>query len=210
MPKRTPLDWDDLERELHAAGVSPSEIEAGARQLLARARGYQLAQTRKQLGLGQKQIAAAMGVSVSRVSQIEQRRGHLLRGHRPLRRGPWRPAGSRGRFRRRDPSGCPSPTPLPPHTRRQPLHGRSAQWLIAQAYLRAARPPRRRATVAVITEREERASIAIGTNLPFSKAPCSPTPRLLAVQQQPQRKASPASSDLVSVRMKRAAWSAAA
>ena len=35
MPKRTPLDWEDLERELHAAGVSPEEIEAGARQLLA-------------------------------------------------------------------------------------------------------------------------------------------------------------------------------
>src|SRR5215471_5184246 len=71
MPKRTPLDWEDLERELHAAGVSPKEIEAGARQLLAQARGHQLAQTRKQLGLGQKQIAAAMGVSVARVSQIE-------------------------------------------------------------------------------------------------------------------------------------------
>ena len=59
MPKRTPLDWEDLERELHAAGVSSEEIEAGARQLLAQARGHQLAQTRKQLGLGQKQIAAA-------------------------------------------------------------------------------------------------------------------------------------------------------
>ena len=71
MPKRTALDWADLERELHAAGVSPEEIEAGARQLLARARGHQLAETRKQLGRGQKQIAAAMGVSVARVSQIE-------------------------------------------------------------------------------------------------------------------------------------------
>ena len=71
MPKRTPLDWEDLERELHAAGVSPEEIEAGSRQLLAQARGHQLAQIRKQLGLGQKQIAAAMGVSVARVSQIE-------------------------------------------------------------------------------------------------------------------------------------------
>ncbi len=53
MPKRTPLDWEDLERELHAAGVSPEEIDAGARQLLAQARGHQLAETRKQLGLGQ-------------------------------------------------------------------------------------------------------------------------------------------------------------
>jgi hypothetical protein len=25
MPKRTPQDWETLERELHAAGVSPGE-----------------------------------------------------------------------------------------------------------------------------------------------------------------------------------------
>lgn len=42
-----------------------------ADRLLAQARGHQLAETRKQLGLGQKQIAAAMEVSVARVSQIE-------------------------------------------------------------------------------------------------------------------------------------------
>ena len=28
MPKPTPQDWEELERELHAAGVSPEEIEA--------------------------------------------------------------------------------------------------------------------------------------------------------------------------------------
>ena len=71
MPKRTPRDWEDLERELHTAGVSREEIDAGARRLLAQARGHQLAETRKQVGLGQKQIATAMGVSVARVSQIE-------------------------------------------------------------------------------------------------------------------------------------------
>src|ERR1700684_2884573 len=71
MPKRIPLDWEDLERQLHAAGVSAEEIEAGARRLLAQSRGPQLAETPKQLSLGQKQIAAAMGVSVARVSQIE-------------------------------------------------------------------------------------------------------------------------------------------
>jgi transcriptional regulator with XRE-family HTH domain len=46
-------------------------MEAGARRLLAQARRHQLAETRKPLGLGQKQIAAAMGVTVARVSQIE-------------------------------------------------------------------------------------------------------------------------------------------
>ena len=71
MARREPLDWEDLERDLHAAGVTPAEIEAGARELLARARGRQLAETRRQLGTGQKDIAAAMGVTIARVSQIE-------------------------------------------------------------------------------------------------------------------------------------------
>jgi ribosome-binding protein aMBF1 (putative translation factor) len=71
MAKRTARDWEDLERELHAAGVSAEEIEAGARALLAQARGHQLAEARKQLGLGQRDIAATMGVSVARISQIE-------------------------------------------------------------------------------------------------------------------------------------------
>lgn len=35
MPKRTPRDWETLKREIHAAGVSSGEIEAGARELLA-------------------------------------------------------------------------------------------------------------------------------------------------------------------------------
>ncbi len=71
MPKREPRDWEELERDLYAAGVSPEEIQAGARELLAQARGHQLAETRKRLGIGQKDIAAAMGVTVARVSQIE-------------------------------------------------------------------------------------------------------------------------------------------
>ena len=71
MPKRIPQDWETLEQELHAAGVSAEEIETGARLLLAQARGHQLAQARKDLSLGQREIAATMGVSVARVSQIE-------------------------------------------------------------------------------------------------------------------------------------------
>ncbi len=46
MPKRIAQDWEALERELHAAGVSPAEIEAGARRLLAQARGQQPAAAR--------------------------------------------------------------------------------------------------------------------------------------------------------------------
>ena len=71
MPRRTPQDWETLERGLHAAGISPAEIEAGARGLLARARGRQLTGARRQAGLQQRGIATAMGVSVARVSQIE-------------------------------------------------------------------------------------------------------------------------------------------
>lgn len=71
MPKRAALEWEVLEQELHAAGVSPEEIDAGARRLLAQARGHQLAEARKQLGLAQKDIAASLGVSIARVSQIE-------------------------------------------------------------------------------------------------------------------------------------------
>jgi ribosome-binding protein aMBF1 (putative translation factor) len=71
MPKRTPQDWEPLEQELYAAGVSAEEIQAGARRLLAENRGHQLAETRKQLGLAQKDIAAALGVSIARISQIE-------------------------------------------------------------------------------------------------------------------------------------------
>jgi ribosome-binding protein aMBF1 (putative translation factor) len=71
MPKREPRDWEELEHDLHAAGVSPAEVQARARELLAQARGHQLAETRKRLGLGQKGVAAAMGITVARVSQIE-------------------------------------------------------------------------------------------------------------------------------------------
>jgi ribosome-binding protein aMBF1 (putative translation factor) len=71
MPKRIAPDREELERDLHAAGVSPEEIDSGARALLAQARGHQLAEARKQLGLAQRDIAARMGVSVARISQIE-------------------------------------------------------------------------------------------------------------------------------------------
>jgi hypothetical protein len=46
MAERTPQDWETLERELHAAGVSAQEVDAGAQTLLAQTRGHQLAQTR--------------------------------------------------------------------------------------------------------------------------------------------------------------------
>jgi DNA-binding XRE family transcriptional regulator len=63
------------------ADANPARYLASCGQLLSishrseasfqAAGSHQLAGTRKQLGLGQKQIAAAMGVSTTRVSQIE-------------------------------------------------------------------------------------------------------------------------------------------
>jgi transcriptional regulator with XRE-family HTH domain len=41
------------------------------RQLLALARGMRLAHVRRQLGFTQRDIAAALGVSMARISQIE-------------------------------------------------------------------------------------------------------------------------------------------
>lgn len=41
MPKRIAQDWQELERDLHAAGVSPEEIESDAHAVLAQAQGQQ-------------------------------------------------------------------------------------------------------------------------------------------------------------------------
>lgn len=46
-------------------------MEAGSRRLLAETRGHQLAEARNQYGLAQRDVAARMGVSIARVSQIE-------------------------------------------------------------------------------------------------------------------------------------------
>jgi DNA-binding XRE family transcriptional regulator len=71
VPQREPRDWEELELELHAAGVSAAEIESGARKMLALTRGTQLADARKEMGLTQREIAAQLGVSIARISQIE-------------------------------------------------------------------------------------------------------------------------------------------
>lgn len=61
MPKHTPQDWEILEQELYDAGVSPSEVEAGVRRLLAEARGHQLAEARKHAGLIRRRWGTAAG-----------------------------------------------------------------------------------------------------------------------------------------------------
>jgi hypothetical protein len=50
MPKKAAQDWENLEQELHSAGVDPAEVEAGARRLLAEARRHQLAEDVRSMG----------------------------------------------------------------------------------------------------------------------------------------------------------------
>ena len=58
--------WDSADRE---------EVRERSREVLgAEQRGYQLAQLRKNSRLTQAQVAAAMGISQARVSQIEHGR----------------------------------------------------------------------------------------------------------------------------------------
>jgi len=56
-------DWDSAERV--------AARERSREELRAEQRGYQLAQLRRNSGLTQAQVAAAMGISQARVSQIE-------------------------------------------------------------------------------------------------------------------------------------------
>jgi DNA-binding XRE family transcriptional regulator len=59
-----------LERAIQTAGGREA-FEAGLGQMLDEARGWRLADMRKRRGLTQEQVATRMGISVSRVSQIE-------------------------------------------------------------------------------------------------------------------------------------------
>ncbi|PZF98621.1 helix-turn-helix domain-containing protein [Micromonospora endophytica] len=59
-----------LERAMETAGGREA-FDVAVGQMLDEARGWRLAEMRKRRGLTQEQVAARMGVSVSRVSQIE-------------------------------------------------------------------------------------------------------------------------------------------
>lgn len=72
--------WEDTKRgirELDPDWDSADRVAARERsreELRAEQRGYQLAQLRRNAGFTQAQVAAAMGVSQARVSQIEHGR----------------------------------------------------------------------------------------------------------------------------------------
>lgn len=62
--------WD---REAYIERVGgPAEAERRRKALLAQAAGFRLAEERRRLGLTQAQVAANMGVTPGRVSQIER------------------------------------------------------------------------------------------------------------------------------------------
>jgi DNA-binding XRE family transcriptional regulator len=60
----------NLERAVETAGGREA-FDRAIGQMLDDARGWRLADMRKRRGLTQEQVASRMGVSVSRVSQIE-------------------------------------------------------------------------------------------------------------------------------------------
>jgi len=63
-------DTDHLDRAVQTAGGRDS-FDAAMGSMLAEARGWRLAELRKRRGMTQEQVATRMGVSVARVSQIE-------------------------------------------------------------------------------------------------------------------------------------------
>lgn len=62
--------WSDI-RDQHIDAIGSENVEQGKARLLARVRAYQLADMRKRRGLTLRQVAEAMGVTIGRVSQIE-------------------------------------------------------------------------------------------------------------------------------------------
>jgi DNA-binding XRE family transcriptional regulator len=63
-------DTDHLQRAVDTSG-GPEAFDAAVGHMLDQARGWRLAELRKRREMTQEQVAARMGIGVSRVSQIE-------------------------------------------------------------------------------------------------------------------------------------------
>jgi DNA-binding XRE family transcriptional regulator len=63
-------DTDHLQRAVESAGGQEA-FDTAVGQMLDQARGWRLAELRKRREMTQEQVASRMGISVSRVSQIE-------------------------------------------------------------------------------------------------------------------------------------------
>lgn len=63
-------DTEHLQRAIDSAG-GPDAFDAAVGQMLNEARGWRLAELRKRRKMTQDQVARRMGVTVARISQIE-------------------------------------------------------------------------------------------------------------------------------------------
>jgi DNA-binding XRE family transcriptional regulator len=62
--------WSEI-RGKHSTAADPDAVEARKDTLITQVRTHRLAEIRKRQGLTQRDAAAAMGVTVGRISQIE-------------------------------------------------------------------------------------------------------------------------------------------
>lgn len=64
--------WQDIRAEHVERAGGEAAVEIGKEELLSEVRGHRLAEIRRARGLTQQEVAARMGVTKGRVSQIEQ------------------------------------------------------------------------------------------------------------------------------------------
>lgn len=64
------MRWSAI-RDKHVDAAGPERVEGQKDRLLSQVRAHRLVEWRKRQGLTQRRVAEAMGVSVARVSQIE-------------------------------------------------------------------------------------------------------------------------------------------
>ena len=62
--------WSEI-RDKHITAAGADAVEARKDTLITQVRAHRLAEIRKRQGLTQRDVAAAMGVTVGRISQIE-------------------------------------------------------------------------------------------------------------------------------------------
>jgi DNA-binding XRE family transcriptional regulator len=64
------VHWSDI-RDKHVEAIGREDVERGTSRLISQVRAHRLNDMRKRRGLTQREVAQAMGVTVGRVSQIE-------------------------------------------------------------------------------------------------------------------------------------------
>jgi DNA-binding XRE family transcriptional regulator len=62
--------WSDI-RDKHVEAIGHEDVERGTSRLISQIRAHRLVDMRMRRGVTQREVAQAMGVTVGRVSQIE-------------------------------------------------------------------------------------------------------------------------------------------